>query len=147
MTRFISRLLNKGRQHECEEHRPVGLSRTFASVIWTSSTTVKGVEYAVRRASLGQRIELVKKTRDLALQNEFLRAGETLDQVSAALADLYVQRLYLEWGFVEMKGFTIDGHVATASLLIEKGPAALCNEIVEAIQRELSLSEDERKNF
>ncbi len=81
----------------------------------------------MRRASLGQRIELVKKTRDLALQNEFLRAGETPDQMSAALADLYVQRLYLEWGFVEMKGFTIDVHVPTASMLIEKGPEALCN--------------------
>ncbi len=144
--KFISRLLNKDWRREHQECLSDGFSRVYTSVVWSSSKTIQGVKYAVRRASLGQRIELVKKTRDLALQNEFLRAGDAPDQMCAALADLYVQRLYLEWGFVEMKGFTIDGQMPTIPLLIEKGPEALCAEIVEAIQQEMSFNEDERKN-
>ena len=40
----------------------------------------------------------------------------------------------------------IDGQAATAEMLVEKGPESLSNEIVGAIQAELSLSEEERKN-
>jgi len=144
--KYLLLLLNRGREQGHKVAGPPNVSRSYSSVVWKNSNIVKGAEYAVRRTSLGQRIELVKKTRDLVLQNEFLRAGETPEQMGAALADLYVQRLYLEWGFVEMRGFTIDGQIPTVSLLIEKGPEALCNEITEAIQREMSLSEDERKN-
>ena len=123
-----------------------GLSARYETTLWKVSTSVPGVRYCVRRASLRQRIELVRRARELSLRNEFLKAGNSSDQLEATLADLYVQQLYLEWGLMEVAGFTIDGHKPSASTLIEKGPETLAKEIVEAIQEELSLSENERKN-
>jgi hypothetical protein len=45
-----------------------------------------------------------------------------------------------------VEGLTIDGEPATAASVIEKGPVALADEILGAIQRECGLSGDERKN-
>jgi len=146
MMKFLWPLLRKGRRVEPQEDGTKGLSRSYASVAWKKSKVVNGATYAVRRTSLGQRIELVQRTRELTLQNEFLRSGDAPDQMTAALTELYAQRLYLEWGFVEMAGFTIDGQTPTAGLLIARGPETLCQEIAEAIQSEMSLSDDERKN-
>jgi hypothetical protein len=146
MTKFLWRLLSTNGLPIAAAEGAKDSGRSYTSVVWKSSNVIRGVAYAVRRISLGQRIELVQRTRALTLQNEFLRAGDAPDQMSAALAELYAQRLYLEWGFVEMTGFTIDGEAPTAALLIDRGPEALCHEIVEAIQSEMSLSDDERKN-
>jgi hypothetical protein len=132
MMKFISRLHSE---------------REYSSVVWHKSQIAEGVRFAVRRVSLLQRIDLTKKVRDLALRHEFLKAGDTTDQLEANLGDLLVRRLYLEWGLSEIAGLKIDGHPGTAELLIEKGPEALSNEIVEAIRAELQLSEEERKNF
>lgn len=146
MMKFSLPLLSRRRGQDPQKPGTDDLGPAYKSSVWKSSKVAPGVRYAVRKVSLGQRIALVKKTRDLALQNEFLRAGEVPDQMSAALSELYIQRLYLEWGFLEVKGLTIDGQTPTVSLLIEQGPEILCSEIAEAIQRELSLNEDERKN-
>lgn len=118
----------------------------YSSVFWHESGTMKGVGYAIRRVSLSQRIELTESARELVLRNEFLKAGETPEQLEAAISDLLVRKLYLEWGLVEMRGLTIDGQPATAELLAEKGPEPLSDEIISAIQAELGISEEERKN-
>ncbi|MGA8026579.1 MAG: hypothetical protein WB992_05495 [Bryobacteraceae bacterium] len=118
----------------------------YSSVFWRESVTTKGVGYAIRRVSLSQRIELTNSARELVLGHEFLKAGETPDQLEAAMGDLLVRKLYLEWGLAEMRGLTIDGQPATAELLAEKGPEPLSDEIISAIQAELGLSEEERKN-
>lgn len=144
--RFLSHLLSKNEQSSVGTDGRKDSGRSYRSVVWKNSNAIRGATYAVRRISLGQRIELVQRTRALTLQNEFLRAGDATDQMTAALTELYAQRLYLEWGFVEMQGFTVDGQAPTAALLIDRGPEALCHEIVEAIQSEMSLSDDEIKN-
>jgi hypothetical protein len=131
MMKFISRLHNE---------------REYSSVVWHKSQTAEGVRYAIRRVSLLQRIELTKRVRELALRHEFLKAGDMTDQLDANLGDLLVRRLYLEWGLSEIAGLKIDGQPGTVELLIERGPEALSNEIVEAICTELELSEEERKN-
>lgn len=118
-----------------------------SSLLWYESKTVAGVEYAVRRISLQQRIELTRKVRELALRHDFLSAGQSADQLEATLGDLLVQKLYLEWGLAEIRGLEIDGQPGTTELLIEKGPETLSNEVVNAVKAELTLSEDERKNF
>lgn len=146
MMRFLSHLLSTNEQSTARVDRRNDSGRNYTSVVWKNSDVIRGAKYAVRRISLGQRIELVQRTRALTLQNEFLRAGDATDQMTAALSELYAQRLYLEWGFVEMKGFTVDGETPTAELLIDRAPEALCQEIVETIQSEMSLSDDERKN-
>lgn len=130
--KFISRLL-----------RPP----QYSSVTWHDSRTVPGVRFATKRMSLGERIELTRQVRELALRYEFLKTGEPADQVEATLADLLVKKLYIEWGVVELQGLRIDGEDGTPALLIERGPEGLSNEVIEAIRGEIALSDDERKNF
>ncbi len=123
-------------------HKP----STYQSVLWLESTKAPGVRYAVRRISLGQRLELTKRALELSLRHDFLKAGGDSEKLEAALGDLLVERLYLEWGLAEIEGLAIDGTSATPALLIEKGPEPLTREILASIQAELGLSEDERKN-
>jgi hypothetical protein len=131
MTSFLSRL-----------RRPVNVF----SVIWRDSSTVEGVRFATKRISLGQRIEFARQILELTAKNEFLKAGNVEEQLEANLADLLVKRLYLEWGLAEISGLRIDGELATPSLLAERGPEYLSDEIIGAIREETELSEDERKN-
>ena len=120
---------------------------SYASLLWYESQTVQGVRYAIRRVSLSQRIELTKKARELSIRHEFLEAGDSADELEAALADLLVRKLYIEWGLVELTGLRVDEEPATVEALIEKGPEALADEIIAAIRGQLGLSEEERKNF
>jgi hypothetical protein len=119
----------------------------YSSLTWHESQTVLGVRFAIRRVSLGQRIELAKNVRDLSLKHEFLKAGDTGEQLEASLADLLARKLYLAWGVERLEGLRIDGEPATVEGLIEKGPEQLSDEIIDVIRRELGLSEEERKNF
>jgi hypothetical protein len=130
--KFISRLL-----------RPP----SYSSLAWHESRTVPGVRFATRRISLGQRLELTRNARELALRNEFLKAGEPSDQLEASQADLLVRKLYLEWGVAELEGLRIDGQKATLAMLIANGPECLSDEVIETIRAELELSDEERKNF
>jgi hypothetical protein len=81
------------------------------------------------------------------MRNEFLRAGDAPEQLEASLADLLVRRLYIEWGLAELTGLSVDEEPATVEVLIDKGPEALADEIISAVREQLSLSEEERKNF
>jgi hypothetical protein len=123
-------------------HKPA----SYESLLWYKSSTTAGVRYAIRRMTLGQRLELTRRARELSLKNEFLQTGNASEQLEASLSDLLVARLYLEWGLAEINGLKIDGDAATPVLLIEKGPEALANEILVSIHAEISLSENERKN-
>jgi hypothetical protein len=124
-------------------HKPA----VYESLLWCESQTTAGVRYAIRRVSLGHRLELAKQARELSLRNEFLQSGNASEQLEASLSDLLVARLYLEWGLAEINGLKIDGEPATPVLLIEKGPEPLANEILASIHAEIGISEDERKNF
>lgn len=143
MTKFILRLLR-------QDLPPVssrGQGRSsFSSVSWHASCVIKGVRFALRRVSLGQRMELAKRIMELTVQHDFLKAGGPADQLQAALSDLLVSKLYIEWGLAQVEGLTIDGQTATAELLIEKGPEDLASEIIAALKQEAGLNEEERKN-
>ncbi len=118
----------------------------YSSEEWHNSVTCNGVRFATARLSLGSRLSLTERLRDLLTRYEFLRAGDLLDQTEADLADLLVRRLYLEWGLVAIEGLVINGSAATVQSLIDLGPEALGNEIVEVIRESLELSVLERKN-
>jgi hypothetical protein len=90
---------------------------------------------------------LTRRARELSIRNEFLKGGDSPEQLEASLADLLVRRLYIEWGLAELTGLRVDGKPATLEVLIDKGPEALVDEIISAIRGQLGLSEDERKNF
>jgi hypothetical protein len=89
---------------------------------------------------------LTAKVRELTLQHEFLRAGDLSNQLDANMADLLVQKLYVEWAVTAIRGLRIDGVPASVGLLIEKGPEHLVAEMAAAIRTQLELSDAERKN-
>jgi hypothetical protein len=126
---------------------PLRKQKGYSSLLWHESQAAKGVRFATRRISLFQRIELTKRARELTIRYEFLKSGEASDQLEAALSDLLVRKLYLEWGLVKLEGLSIDEQHATTDLLIEKGPEDLSDEIIAVLKAELGLSEEERKNF
>src|SRR4051812_34793678 len=117
-----------------------------ASRVWHESSTYKGVRFATRQISLSGRIELTRNIQELLYKNEFLRAGDSLEQAQACLADLLARKVYVKWGTSDIEGLTIDGVAASIEDLIERGPERLCAEIASTIQSELVLSEEERKN-
>lgn len=119
----------------------------FESVRWMESGTMPRVRYAIRQPSLAQRIELTKRLHALTLKNEFLAKGDELHELELALADLLVQKLFVEWGLARVDGLDIDGSPATVDSLIEKGPERLVAEIAERVRHECGLTDDERKNF
>jgi hypothetical protein len=78
---------------------------------------------------------------------EFREAGgELADKLEARLLSAEINRLYLEWGLLEVAGLDLDGLPATPAALIAVGPDELCTEILDAIKAECGLSEEERKN-
>lgn len=144
MTKFISRLLRK--EDISSVSPPQQDPGSFSSISWHASSVIRGVRFALRRVSLGQRMELTKRIIELMVQHDFLKAGGPADQFQAALSDLLVGKLYLEWGLAQVEGLTIDGQAATAELLIEKGPEDLASEIIAVLRQEAGLNEEERKN-
>jgi hypothetical protein len=80
------------------------------------------------------------------MKHEFLTCGDASSQLEAALSDLLVAKVYIEWGLETIEGLSINGQPATAELLVADGPEDLTEEIVHTIQAEGALTDDERKN-
>ena len=74
----------------------------FESLLWVESKTMPRVRYAVRQPSLAQRIGLTKQLHELTLRHEFLANGNELHQLEITLADLLVQKLFIEWGMAQI---------------------------------------------
>jgi hypothetical protein len=128
------------------EHRSRGEQR-YESVAWFESESVPGVRFGVRRVSLGRKIELVRRIREVGGKAEFLAASDDVcDKLDAALVSAEIDRMYVEWGLCSIEGITFDEVAATMESLVERGPIALTNEILTRIKAECGLSETERKN-
>jgi hypothetical protein len=122
-------------------------SGSHESSVWFDAETCAGVRFRVARVSVGRRIELARKIREIGRKVEFLEAGNDVrEKIEAAVLVGEVDRAYLEWGLEEVQGLTIDGEAATPAALIEKGPMGLAGEILKRIRGECGLTEDERKN-
>lgn len=119
----------------------------YSTVKWHQSTTTPEVRFAVRRISLGARIDLMKRIRELTLRNEFLKAGDAADRLEASLSEMLVQELLVNWGLTAITGLMIDGNAATRDDVVDKAPEDLADEIARAVWQEADLTEDERKNF
>ncbi len=119
----------------------------YESVITLESASRPGVRYTIRKMSLGRRTELARRLRELVAKMEFLEAGQQpAESVEAALLSTEIERAYLTWGLVEVRGFEVDGQAATPETLAAAGPEDLTLEIVAAIKAEAGLSQAERKN-
>ena len=120
---------------------------SYDSAAWFDAASVAGVRFAVARISLGRRIELARKMREIGRKAEFLEAGDDArEKLEAAVIAGEIDHAYLEWGLVAVEGLTIDGAVATPALVIERGPMGLAAEALARVKAEWSLSETERKN-
>jgi len=117
------------------------------STAWFDAETCSGVRFKVARISVGRRIELARRIREIGRKVEFLEAGQDpREKLEAAVLAAEIDRVYLEWGLEEVQGLEIDGEAATPAALIEKGPLDLAKEMLAQIKRECGLSEDQRKN-
>jgi hypothetical protein len=119
----------------------------YRSAIQCDSASYPGVSFAIRRVSLGGRIELAKDIRELSTELEFHQAGESAkDQVEAAILSARIDLVYLRWGLLAISGIEIDGELPAVDALYSRGPERLLREIVDRIKGECGLTDDERKN-
>ena len=136
--RFLSRL------GEADQIRsPV----CYESVANIESKAVPGVKFVIHRMSFGRRMELSRRIREISRRAEFYAAGDQLrEKIEANILAQEIDAMYVQWGLVSIDGLAIDGEVATAAHLLEKGPEKLMQEIVSAIKEQCGLGEAERKN-
>lgn len=112
-----------------------------------ASEAIPGVEFSIARMTFGRRLELMKRVRDLAVRIEYFDAGrDEKNRMEASLLGAEMDKLYLAWGLVEVRGLSLDGGDATPESLVERGPEALVHEALAAIKAECGLTETERKN-
>jgi hypothetical protein len=120
---------------------------TYDSTVPIASVTCPGVTYAIKRISFGSRLTLMGQLRDLLKRLEFHAAGEgTVENLEASIVSGEVDRILFSWGAAWVSGLIIDGQEPTLQAVFDLGPEPLIREIVHAIKRESSLSEDELKN-
>jgi hypothetical protein len=118
-----------------------------ASSLWLVSQKYERVRYRIVRMSVGRRIELARRIRDIARKLEFLEAASDVrDKLDAAVLQGEIDRAYLEWGLEAVEGLEIDGEAATPDSVIERGPLDLATEILARIRAECGLTEQEKKN-
>lgn len=119
----------------------------YESVLSMNSKATPGVKFSIHRISFGRRMELSRRIREISQKAEFLQASTELhEKIEANILAQEIDAMYLEWGLVGIEGLIIDGEVATAEQLLEKGPEELTREVVTAIKSQCGLSEAERKN-
>lgn len=119
----------------------------YSSFVTHRSKEMAGVSFTVKKVSLGSRLELAKRIRQIGIKREFHKAGGNIeDELEVGIIENEINRVYLEWGVVKIEGLVIDGEDATVETAIGRGPERLAGEMLAAIRAELSLSEEERKN-
>lgn len=119
----------------------------YESTVTIDSKLSEGVRFTIARMTFGRRIDLMRRVRQLSAQLEFEKAGSDVgDRLQASLLGAEIDELYLRWGLKTIEGLELDGCEPSIDSLITTGPEALCREIIAAIKRECSLTEEERKN-
>lgn len=121
--------------------------RRYCSIARCESALYPGVTFAIRKMSFGRRLELAESIRKLGAALEFREAGAELrDRVEASVIASRIDRAYLDWGLVDVRGMAIDGAPATPDSLLAAGPEDLTREVLTRIKIECGLSAEERKN-
>ena len=112
-----------------------------------SSRVCADVRFTIARMTFGRRIDLMRRVRHLSSQYEFDRAGSSMeDRLQSSLTAAAIDELYLSWGLISIENLEIDGRAVDPETLVLCGPEELCREVIAAIKRECTLTEEERKN-
>jgi hypothetical protein len=120
---------------------------SYESVVSVESRVMEGVRFEIARISFGQRVELMRRVRELARKMEFLEAGTAPgERMDAALLQAEIDRLYVSWGLRGISGLEVDGAPVTPETLADSGPEGLFREALTAVRAETGLSEEQRKN-
>ena len=123
------------------------MSFSWRSADEYKSTLYPAVKYRISKMSMGRRIELTKRVKDLMKQIEFASAGVgAADKVDAAILAGQMDKLYWEFGLESIDGLEINGEQVTPAEQFERGPEDLSKEILQRIKANCCVSEDERKN-
>src|SRR5580698_9801285 len=98
----------------CTLHSGKGFSvETHESSRWFEADSCAGVRYRIARISLGRRIELARRIREIGRKAEFLEAGDDVrDKLEAAVLQGEIDRVFLEWGLETVEGLEIDAEAA-----------------------------------
>jgi hypothetical protein len=119
----------------------------YQSELTAPSEQQPGVTYRLARISLGKRIQILQRMRDLARKAGFLAAGEEVrDQIDAALVEKEIDVLYLRSGLLEVGGLTINGQEPSVEQFIQEGPESLTTEALRLVKQQFGLDAEERKN-
>lgn len=106
-----------------------------------------GVSFRVARMSFARRLDLTRRVRDLLTRFDYLGAAQKPEeQIEASLLKQEIDRIYLQWGLLEIRGLEVDGESEPACELAEAAPEAFAAEVIARIKHEAGLSEAERKN-
>ena len=123
------------------------MSYSWRSAEEYRSTKFPGVRYRVIRMSMGRRIELTRRVKDLMRRMEFHAAGaSTEDKVDAAILAGEMDRLYWDFGLEALDGMEINGEPTSPETQFDRGPEDLSREILQRIKQCCVLSEVEQKN-
>lgn len=123
------------------------MSFSWRSADEYGSVAYPSVKYRVVRMSMGRRIELTRRVKDLMKRIEFLTAGSGAeDKVDAAILAGEMDRLHWEFGLESISGLEINGEPVTPQVQFERGPEDLSREILTRIKANCQMSEAERKN-
>lgn len=123
------------------------LPKQYNSSLTMESQAYPGVRFTVRRMSFQGRLQLLGELRELMTRAEFAAAGDSAaDRVESALLAGEIRKRQIEWGLLAIEGLEIDGAAATTASLLSYGPEELTAEVQAAIQAQVGLTEEERKN-
>lgn len=119
----------------------------YESRLRKHSLVLPGVSYEIRRISYAGRLALLREVRELVAKREYHQASDNPpDRLDAEITSREIRLSMLRWGLLSLDGLEIDGRPATVEDAINRGPEALAEEAAAAIEAQLSLSEEERKN-
>lgn len=125
------------------------MSYSWRSAEEYRSSAYPTVKYRISKMSMGRRLELTRRMRDLTKRLEFATAAaatSTDDKMEAAILAGEVDRLYWEFALESIEGIQMNGDEISPTTQFELGPEDLSREILMRIKQQTQLTDAERKN-
>ena len=123
------------------------MSYSWRSAEEYKATTYPTVIYRISKMSMGRRVELTRRIKELMKRLDFAAAGTgTADQLDAAVLAGEMDKLYWDFALESIDGILMNGDAMSPSLQFDLGPEDLSKEILTRIKQVCQLTDAERKN-